>query len=50
MWIPGSLTLLATLLIVLLYVVRTEERAQREREALEDRARQARARLATTNS
>ncbi len=49
MWIPGSLALLTTLLIVLLYVVRTEERAQREREALEDRARQARAHRATTN-
>ena len=35
MWIPGSLSLMATLLIVLLFVVRTEERQQRAREAAE---------------
>ncbi|MCE2469050.1 MAG: cytochrome c oxidase assembly protein [Dehalococcoidia bacterium] len=38
MWIPGSLSLMATLLIVLLFVVRTEERQQRERETVEGEA------------
>ena len=32
MWIPGAFILLGTLLLVLVFVVRTEERTQRERE------------------